>query len=115
MELTEPMLSDPDVGLDDAATWESFPEKNFNDLQVVFRVMMTFLHLVASFRSVSLWCVFSLSFSLLCVVSFSYCLLFSGCFYFVLHMFVILLRFSFNFCEEFNAPCLLSRRITHFL
>ena len=40
LELTEPMLSDPDVGLDDAATWESFPEKNFNDLQVIFRVMM---------------------------------------------------------------------------
>uniref|UniRef100_A0A182U8Z8 Cadherin domain-containing protein n=1 Tax=Anopheles melas TaxID=34690 RepID=A0A182U8Z8_9DIPT len=38
LELTEPMLSDPDVGLDDAATWESFPEKNFNDLQVIFRV-----------------------------------------------------------------------------
>ncbi|XP_061517128.1 fat-like cadherin-related tumor suppressor homolog isoform X2 [Anopheles gambiae] len=41
LELTEPMLSDPDVGLDDAATWESFPEKNFNDLQVIFRVLAT--------------------------------------------------------------------------
>ncbi|XP_058123843.1 fat-like cadherin-related tumor suppressor homolog [Anopheles ziemanni] len=41
LELPEPMLSDPDVGLDDAATWESFPEKNFNDLQVVFRVLAT--------------------------------------------------------------------------
>ncbi|XP_058065437.1 fat-like cadherin-related tumor suppressor homolog [Anopheles bellator] len=41
LELTEPMLSDPDVGLDEAATWETFPEKNFNELQVVFRVLAT--------------------------------------------------------------------------
>ncbi|XP_052890694.1 fat-like cadherin-related tumor suppressor homolog [Anopheles moucheti] len=41
LELTEPMLSDPDVGLDEATTWESFPEKNFNDLQVIFRVLAT--------------------------------------------------------------------------
>ncbi|XP_035790783.1 fat-like cadherin-related tumor suppressor homolog isoform X2 [Anopheles albimanus] len=41
LELIEPMLSDPDAGLDEATAWETFPDRNFDDLQVVFRVLAT--------------------------------------------------------------------------